>query len=164
METKSSLGQYVRSLRRQKRWSLQVLAESVGLSASRISRIETDSAIPTADTVVKLAKALDGDMNLMLEMADCLPQEILERLVRRVGGGPAPQRRLAGKEDDDPTFAADLVEEIDPNLRVALAKAYQLSDEDVDGIFSVLQRLAGMDQAQRNTIIGFLTPNTGDIR
>ena len=70
-----TLGQYIRSLRRQKRWSLQVLAEAVGLSVSRISRIETDSAIPTADTVVKLARALDGGMDLMLEMAGCLPGE-----------------------------------------------------------------------------------------
>ncbi|MDA1129146.1 MAG: helix-turn-helix transcriptional regulator [Chloroflexi bacterium] len=152
MESKSSLGQYVRSLRRQKRWSLQVLAESVGLSASRISRIETDSAIPTADTVVKLANALGGD----------IPNEILERLLRRVGGGTAPHRRLAGKERDDPTFAADLIEDIDPDLRSALTAAYQLSDEDVDGIFSVLQRLASMDQVDRNAIIGFLTAKTGD--
>ena len=162
MESRLSLGQYVRSLRRQKRWSLQVLAESVGLSASRISRIETDRAIPTADTVVKLANALNGDMNLMLEMAECLPQEILERLVRRVGGGSTPHRRLAGKEGADPTFAADLVEDIDPDLRSALTAAYQLSDEDVDGIFSVLQRLAGMDRRERNAIIGFLNAKTGD--
>lgn len=110
---------------------------------------------------MKLANALDGDLNLMLELANCLPQEILERFVRRVGG-TAPHRRLAGKEDDDPTFAADLIEDIDPDLRSALAQAYQLSNEDVDGIFSVLQRLAGMDQVERNAIIGFLTAKTGD--
>lgn len=162
MESESSLGQYVRSLRRQKRWSLQILAESVGLSSSRISRIETDSAIPTVDTVVKLANALDGDLNLMLKMADCLPQEILERLVRRVGGGAAPHRRLAGKEADDTTFAGALIEDIDPNLRSTLAAAYHLSDKDVDGIFSVLERLAAMDSEKRNAVIGFLTANTGD--
>ena len=162
MESKSSLGSYVRSLRREKRWSLQTLSELVDLSPSRMSRIETDSAIPTADTVVKLAKALDGDLDLMLEMAHCLPQEILERLVRRVGGSADPHRRLAGKENDDPTFAAALVEDIDPEFRLALAKAYQLPDKDVDGIFSVLQRLARMDSVERNAVIGFLTSDRGD--
>jgi len=39
------------------------------------SRIENDRAVPNADTVVKLANALNGRLERMLEMADCLPGE-----------------------------------------------------------------------------------------
>lgn len=80
MTTQLSFGEYIHRKRRAKRWQLQELAAQSGLSISHLSRIENDHTVPKPDTVVKLAKALDGDLTLMLRLADCLPREILERL------------------------------------------------------------------------------------
>lgn len=66
MTTQLSFGEYIRRRRRAKRWQLQELAVQSGLSLSHLSRIENDNAVPNPDTVVKLAKALDGDLELML--------------------------------------------------------------------------------------------------
>lgn len=81
-----SVGEYTRQFRRRKRWGLQDLARATELSASHLSRIENDRAVPNAQTVLKLAKALDGDLGRMLELAGYLPaldgdlEEILSRL------------------------------------------------------------------------------------
>jgi len=56
---------------------------------SHLSRIENGNAAPGAGTVVKLAKALDADLRQLLELADCLPREILERYVGRASAGAA---------------------------------------------------------------------------
>ena len=157
MDPAPSLGEYVRRLRRRKRWGLQELAESSSLSVSHLSRIENDNAVPSADTVVKLAGALDGDLDRMLEMADCLPREILERYVHRARDGGAVLRRSAGPESADPRFPQALVDEMDPECRQALARQFSLSDQDVRGLFGVLQRLAEMSPTRRGRILSLLT-------
>ena len=87
MESQITFGEYVRHLRRRKGWSLQELASASQLSPSHLSRLENDNGLPNAETVVKLSTALEGDLEKMLQLADCLPEEILERLLRRVGSG-----------------------------------------------------------------------------
>ena len=81
MQTGLTLGEYVRHLRRRKNWNLQELAKASGLSVSHLSRLENDNNLPNADTVVKLSAALEGDLEQMLQLADCLPREILARLI-----------------------------------------------------------------------------------
>jgi len=88
MDLSMTLGEYVRHLRRRKAWGLQELADTTGLSVSHLSRIENDAAIPNPETVVKLSKALEGRLESMLEMAKCLPEEILDRLLDRATGNP----------------------------------------------------------------------------
>jgi transcriptional regulator with XRE-family HTH domain len=122
---------------------------------SHLSRIENDSALPNADTVVKLANALDGELELMLEQAQCLPQEILDRLLRRAAEDQTAVRRAAG-DQHDPDFARALVAEIDPQLREALERQFSLSEGDIDGLFALLQRLAAMPPARRATVLEFL--------
>src|SRR5437763_1422986 len=113
MATQLTLGEYVRRLRRARRWGLQELASATGLSVSHLSRIENDSAVPNPDTVVKLAIALEGELERMLEMADCLPREILERLIRRAEAESPALRRAAGFEKGDSTYPAALVQDMD---------------------------------------------------
>jgi len=150
-----TLGEYTRRLRRQKRWGLQELAAATGLSVSHLSRIENDSALPNVESVVKLATALDGDLELMLDQAQCLPQEIMDRLLERAQGSKEAVRRAAG-DAADPGFARALVEEIDPRLREALEQQFRLSKGDIDGLFAMLQRLAAMKPEQRAAVLGFL--------
>jgi transcriptional regulator with XRE-family HTH domain len=156
-----TFGEYIRRLRRAKRWTLDDVAQRAGLSGTHLSRIENDSAVPSPETVVRLAEALDGDLTQLLDLAKCLPQEILDRLIDRASASPSALRRSA-TDEGDPGFARALVEEIDPTFRRALAHQFSLPDDDVDGIFAVLQRLADMAPDARRHVIAFLTTATFD--
>ena len=80
MQVDLSFGEYIRRLRRQKGLQLQDVARRSGLSTTHLSRLENDNGLPATDTVVKLHHVLDGDLTVMLELARCLPDEILDRL------------------------------------------------------------------------------------
>jgi transcriptional regulator with XRE-family HTH domain len=154
-----TFGEYIRRLRRAKRWTLDDVAQRASLSGTHLSRIENDSAVPSPETVVRLAGALDGDLTLLLDLAKCLPQEILDRLIDRATASHAALRRSAA-DDEDPEYARALVEDIDPPLRRALAQQFSLPDDDVQGMVSVLQRLADMTPDARRHVITFLTDVT----
>ncbi len=117
------------------------MAEETGISYSHLSRIENDSTVPNADTVARIAEALDGDLKLMLEMADCLPRAILDRIAARgettgagslhrgIEGGPSgsarhrnadlPVRELALSAGVDESEVDDIVEAMDRLVRLA---------------------------------------------
>jgi transcriptional regulator with XRE-family HTH domain len=156
VNTPLSLGEYVRRLRRRKGWQLQELANATGLSLSHLSRIENDNALPNADTVVRLAQALDGELEQMLQMADCLPREILARLIRRAEDSAPSLHRAAGEQPPDADFSQVLVDDMDPQLRRMLADRFSLSERDVHGIFSVLHEIGHMAASEREAIIAFL--------
>tara|TARA_Y100000310_G_scaffold285999_1_gene309828 strand:- start:157 stop:540 length:384 start_codon:yes stop_codon:yes gene_type:complete len=124
------------------------LAKETGLSPSHLSRLENDNNLPNPETVVKLAGALGGDLDQMLALAKCLPQEILERLIHRADTSSVSLRRSAGS-DVDASFHRALVEEIDPSLRSGLAQHFGLSETDMDGIIGVLQLMRQLEPAQR---------------
>src|SRR4051794_7425757 len=117
MDAGLTFGEYVRRLRRRKRWQLQELSTATGLSVTHLSRFENDSAVPNPESVVKLSKALDGELELMLQMADCLPREILDRLVDRAAVGGKVLKRSAGTRPADFSFPQALIEDIDPSVR-----------------------------------------------
>lgn len=75
-----SFGEYIHRLRRAKGWNLGELAKEAEVSYWGLSRFENDHKTPNVATVARLAQALDGDLKRMLEMANCLPQEILDRI------------------------------------------------------------------------------------
>lgn len=159
MQDHISLGEYVRRLRRSKRWELQDVARESGVSLSHLSRIENDHAIPNPETVVKLVAALDGNLDQMLQLANNLPKEILERLVGSTEAANRGRLRTTGGERPDPGFIKALVDEMDPTIRTKLAELatmFGMDDKDVDGIFSVLQKLAQMNADEREAVIGFL--------
>jgi transcriptional regulator with XRE-family HTH domain len=79
-ERQLTFGEYMRRLRRDRKMSLQELAATTGLSYSHLSRIENDSTVPAAETVSKIAAVVDGDLRQMLELAECLPRAILDRI------------------------------------------------------------------------------------
>jgi transcriptional regulator with XRE-family HTH domain len=149
MEANLTFGEYMRRLRRGKQWSLHMLADATKLSYHNLSRLENDSTLPRADTVATLAEALGGDLKVMLELADCLPRAILDRMVSGEGADNAPSLRRsagAGTADSDTVrpesaLAQEILEsyEIDP----ALAKSLALT----------LERLLRLDSRQRDSII-----------
>ena len=130
MDTRLTFGETIRRLRREKKWSLSTLAEKTGLSYSFLSKVENDSASPEAKTVARLAEALDGDLRELLEMADCLPEVILNRITRRQGGAATGAlNRSAGLEGQPP---ADSIGALASDLAIAIGlpapEAYDLAD------------------------------------
>ena len=106
-----------------------------------------------------MSAALDGDLEHMLEMADCLPAEILERLLRKVGGGASPHKCSAGIEPDS-EYARALIEDIDETLRTGLARQFNVTENDVDGLYTALKSLAQMEPVHRDAVIQFLAAFT----
>lgn len=102
MEAQLTFGEAMRRLRREKNWNLQKLSHETGLSYSHLSRVENDSTVPKAETVTKIAEALGGDLKQMLELADCLPRQILDRIMDRQQGaaGPVLRRAVGGRSGE----------------------------------------------------------------
>lgn len=159
MDTPSGLtfGEHLRRLRRAKRWNLQQLATETGLSTFHLSRLENDSAVPRPDSVVRLANALGGDLKVMLELAQCLPPEILARLARRASDSGSAVHRSAGAAPAvEESLPSALVADMDPQLRRAVAAHFGLPEDDLNGIFGVLQRLGEMSAEARKGVLAFL--------
>ena len=121
-----------------------MLAERTAMNYSHLSRIENDSAVPTPETVVKLAEALGGDLNLMLELADCLPKQILDRLT---GRPEAPvMKRAAGGRGKSPASA--------PNVRAqALAESLGVPESEVTDVAEAIIQLLSLDSRRRRAVV-----------
>jgi transcriptional regulator with XRE-family HTH domain len=135
---------------------LQDVARQSGLSTTHLSRLENDNGLPTTDTVVKVHRVLGGDLAVMLELARCLPDEILDRYIRRAEDKSPVLKRSALGRADDPLFAAALIEDMDPEIRRQIAQAFGLSERDAEGLMMALRRLAKMDAQEREQVIGVL--------
>ena len=156
MHDRLSFGEYIRRLRRQKRKMLQDLAHEAGLSVSHLSRIENESAMPNTDTVVKIHRALGGDLGEMLELADCLPREILNGYIRRFSEDPSALQRSAPGAGDDSLADQAFIEMMEPRVRSALAQAFGLSERDIDGLVDALRGLSALAPEERDPIIQVL--------
>jgi transcriptional regulator with XRE-family HTH domain len=147
-----TLGEYIRRLRRQANRNLHSVSEETRISYSHLSRIENDSTVPSADTVARIATALDGDLKMMLEMADCLPRTILDRIAAReeVRSPSSLGRALAHK----PNRAAQPSE-----LGAAvtdLALAAGLDENEVSDILEAVSHLIRLGPARRSTLTSLI--------
>jgi transcriptional regulator with XRE-family HTH domain len=156
MQANLSFGEYLRRLRRQKAMQLQDVARRSGLSTTHLSRLENDNGLPTTDTVVKIHNVLGGDLSVMLELAKCLPDEILQRYIRHADDEAPVVKRSAAGNVDDPLFTQAFVQDMDPVIRRALATSFRLSERDADGLMTALRRLAKMNEVDRQQVIGVL--------
>ncbi len=63
---KENLAIRIQELRKQKGWSQIELAEKIGLSKAQMSRYETKNVQPPADTLNKIATALDTTVDFLI--------------------------------------------------------------------------------------------------
>ena len=146
MDSQLTLGETIRRLRREKQWSLGTLAERTGLSYSHLSRVENDSASPQADGIARIAEALDGDLRELLELADCLPEVILQRISRQEGVRPAGSLpRAAHRAGESPPGSVR-------TLVSDLAVRSGLSLEEAEDLADAVARLVTLPPAQRASI------------
>src|SRR3954466_14376294 len=125
MQSDLSFGEYLRRLRRDRPMPLQDVARKAGLSSTHLSRLENESGLPTTDTVVKIHNVLGGDLTVMLELAQCLPDEILERYIRHADDKAPAFKRSALGQANDPIFAQAFVEDMEPEIRQAVTRAFR---------------------------------------
>ncbi len=149
MDEQISLGEYIRRLRRARNLSLYALSEQTGLSYSHLSRIETNSTVPGAGTVAKLAETLEGNLKSMLEMADCLPRAILDRITARDESQPASLHRTAG---DTHTWES---EERDARL-LSYAADSGLNEDEAAQLASAVAELVRLEPRRRSAVTKML--------
>lgn len=64
--SEESVGKNIRSLRKQRNWSLQELADRTGLTRSYLSKIERSKKAPPYATVNRIAMALEVEVSYLL--------------------------------------------------------------------------------------------------
>jgi transcriptional regulator with XRE-family HTH domain len=99
VEPAMTFGKRVRELRKYKNLTLRDVASKVDINFTYLSKIENGkldfSEYPSEKLIRKLAKALNGDVDELLLMAEKIPDEIRKRVVQR----PEAFRRLARLDD-----------------------------------------------------------------
>lgn len=154
MQTELTFGERVRRLRRDKQWSLHSLAERTGLSYSHLSRVENDSVPPGVETVTKLADVLDADLGELLQLADCLPRQILDRILAREDQRATTDslKRRAG------SAIADDEERGDPltGLIAALVAYRGVARDDAMQIAATVDTLLALPPDQRSAIVALV--------
>ena len=133
-DQEQTLAELTKEARVGARLSMRGLARRSGLSAAQISRIEAGEVErPAAETLVKLAKALDRDAQLLLVFAGHIRGARARQLLRQaIEALPEPGRaeqgdalaRLEAEDEREHRLREELVE-----AERALAKAQQDLDE-----------------------------------
>lgn len=79
------LGPHLKKLREDKNYSLRRLAKEAGISASYLSRLETedDCPPPIEEKIRSIAKVLDEHPYVLLALADRVPSEMKRVMFKR---------------------------------------------------------------------------------
>lgn len=83
-----SLGEKLKTLRREKGWSQDELAFHAQIDGRQVSRYENDRVMPSVEVVIKMAKAYNVSLDyLLIDDAPRRPLEVpVSRLAERVMG------------------------------------------------------------------------------
>ena len=154
MQTRLTFGEYMRRLRRARKWSLTQLAENCDISYPHLSRLENDSAVPSVESVVRLSEALEGDVKIMLELSNCLPRVILDRIRSQEESTADSLMRTAG-------FGGDPSEEpirgLDHALSAPLKEVYDLEDADAGALALAIEGLVNLEGTVRASILSMIS-------
>ena len=82
-----TFGQKIRELRKAKGLGQRAVASEVGINFTYLSKIENDkvdfAAFPSEETIRKLAKVLEADVDELLLMAKKIPDHIRQRVLEK---------------------------------------------------------------------------------
>ena len=94
-----TFGQRIKELRKAKGLGQRAVAAQVGINFTYLSKIENDkvdfAAFPSEDTIRKLAKVLEADVDELLLMAEKIPDHIRRRVLEK----PDAFRMIASLDD-----------------------------------------------------------------
>src|SRR5438552_18293521 len=98
-EEKMTFGRQIRELRQAKNLTLRDVAKKVKVTFTYLSKIENQKLsfgeFPSDDLIVKLARALDADPDVLLLLAEKIPDAIRKRVLQR----PDVFRKMADLDD-----------------------------------------------------------------
>lgn len=154
INTSITFGEHLHRLRRERKWSLHQLAQRSGLSYYHLSRMENGATLPSAESVAKLADALEADVKPLLELAKCLPRTILDRLMSRQDATRPAMRRGAplqeqGSNDnkiraltDTLSWVTDLDKEEAADMAVAMLQLAAVGEQRRQTMLTVIEMLS----------------------
>jgi transcriptional regulator with XRE-family HTH domain len=94
-----TFGQRIKELRKAKGLGQRAVASAVGINFTYLSKIENDrvdfAAFPSEETIRKLAKVLEADVDELLLMAEKIPDHIRKRVLEK----PEAFRMIASLDD-----------------------------------------------------------------
>jgi transcriptional regulator with XRE-family HTH domain len=94
-----TFGQRIKELRKAKGLGQRAVAAQVGINFTYLSKIENDkvdfAAFPSEETIRKLAKVLEADVDELLLMAEKIPDHIRKRVLEK----PDAFRMIASLDD-----------------------------------------------------------------
>lgn len=101
-----ALGERIRQLRSEQRWSQAELGDKVGVDSQRISRYENERITPTVDVVVRIAEAFNVSIDYLL--IDDAPRRPLHGSADEILGDRLHQ--LTQLDHDDRTAVLDVID------------------------------------------------------
>lgn len=111
-----ALGERIRQLRKEYKWSQGDLAAKISADAAQISRYENGHMAPSADAVVRLAQALDVSCDYLL--VDDAPRRAFRAPDHHLGDRLTTLDELT---DDDRTTLLNVLDALVANTRVKTA-------------------------------------------
>ena len=153
MQAQLTFGEYMKRLRRAKKWNLTTLSEQSRISYTHLSRLENDSALPSTEAVAGLAVSLDGDLKAMLKMANCLPQVILDRISSNEDSAANSLKRTAGSPGDRPE---EPPLDVGRDLTAYLKQDYSLEEDEIEAVARAIRGLARLEKSRRSSVIDMI--------
>src|SRR4029453_12154233 len=146
-EQEQTLAELIKEVRVRARLSMRGLARRSGLSAAQISRIEAgEGERPVAETLVKLAKALDRDAQLLLVFAGPIRGARARQLLRQAIEA-LPEAGRA--EHADALARLEAEDEGEQRLRDELADAERAAAKAQQGLDEARSEAAETKQTKR---------------
>ena len=97
----TTVGQRIREIRKSRNLTQRELADRVGINFTYLSRVENDrlddEQTPREETLQRIAKALDADLDELLLLARRIPDAYRDRILSR----PGVFRKLLNLSDSD---------------------------------------------------------------
>jgi HTH-type transcriptional regulator, competence development regulator len=95
-------GAVVRERREERKISLRRFAEMLGVSPTYLSKVERDDFDPpTPERVLKIALLLDLDPDVLLALANRVPDDLVDIFHKRPGPVAMLLRRVKGMSDEE---------------------------------------------------------------
>ena len=89
-EMPETLGDRIKRIRMERGLGLRETAGKIGISATFLSRVETNAekAAPSEEVLKKLAKVLDDDVDILMHLAERVPADVAT-MIKNDPGMPA---------------------------------------------------------------------------
>ena len=114
-----TVGQRIREIRKHRNLTQRELAERVGINFTYLSRVENDrlddQQTPREETIQRIARVLDADVDELLLLAKRIPDAYRDRILSR----PGVFRKLLNLSD---TALDELVRSIEENRPARLKR------------------------------------------